>query len=39
MNTEQTSKNIFKYKTCQANQRIPLSAPIHNWERTAKPRV
>ena len=30
---------VKQYKTCQANQRIPSSAPIHNWERTAKPRV
>ena len=30
---------VKQCKTCQVHQSMPASAPIHNWERTAKPWV
>ena len=30
---------VKQCKTCQVHQSMPASAPIHYWERTAKPWV
>ena len=30
---------VKQCKTCQMNQSMPASAPIHHWERTIKPWV
>ena len=30
---------VKQCKTCQVNQNMPASAPIHHWERTTKPWV
>ena len=36
---EMTKTCVKQCKTCQVNQNMPASAPIHNWEQTTKPWV